>query len=182
MLIVEAVAPPASVWQAISARLAANDDAAPAASQAATRLWRTLTLVASAVAASLGLILVTRPTAEVPKTETTQPLLVASLQDEKTTTAVTISVEQAGGRLLITPVRLPSEGRAPELWIIPRDGTPRSLGVIRAGLPGRLTVPRSHQAHIHSGATFAITLEPLGGSPTGAPTGPITASGKIIRV
>jgi anti-sigma-K factor RskA len=180
MMAAAQVEPPASVWSGISARLAVNDDEAPARS--AARLWRTLTLVASAIAASLALVLVTRPTAEVPEAKVAQPMLVASLQDEKTATVVTISVEQAAGQLLITPVRLPSGDRSPELWIIPGDGTPRSLGVIRAGSPSRVAVPRQHRAHVHDGATFAITLEPLGGSPAGAPTGPITASGKIIRV
>lgn len=180
MMAAPPVEPPASVWSGIAARLAANDDEAPARSPA--RLWRSLTVVASAVAASLALVLVTRPSAEVPKAAIAQPVLVASLRDEKTATAVTISVEQSAGQLLVTPVRLPAEDRSPELWIIPGDGTPRSLGVIRAGSPSRVAVPQQHRAHIHDGATFAITLEPVGGSPTGSPTGPITASGKIFRV
>ena len=182
MLTASSAEPHGSVWQGIATRLAANDDEAPGSARAATRLWQALTMAASAIAASLALVLAARPAAEVPKEVIAQPPLVASLQDEKTATAVTISFEQAGGQLLVTPVRLPSDGRAPELWIIPGDGTPRSLGVIRASLPSRIAVPPQHQAHIHSGATFAITLEPMGGSPTGAPTGPITASGKIIRV
>jgi anti-sigma-K factor RskA len=132
-------------------------------------------------------VLVTRPapapTPEAPPAIVSpQPVLVASLSDEKTASAATISVEQAGGQLLVTPVRLPEDGRSPELWIIPGDGTPRSLGVIPAVAASRVAVPAQHRAHIHQGATFAITLEPAGGSPTGAPTGPITASGKMNRV
>ncbi|HEX8401196.1 MAG TPA: anti-sigma factor [Allosphingosinicella sp.] len=185
--------PPGRVWDGIAARLAANDEDAPGPARgggaAAARRWRMAAIGASALAASLALVLVTRPApppqapavAVAPRPEP-EPLLVASLRDENSPSAVTISVEPAGGQLLVTPVRLPSDGRAPELWIIPGDGTPRSLGVIQAVAPSRVVVPRQHRAHLHQGATFAITLEPAGGSPTGAPTGPITASGKINRV
>ena len=31
------------------------------------------------------------------------------------------------------------------------------------------------------GATFAVSLEPSGGSPTGLPTGPVIASGALVR-
>jgi anti-sigma-K factor RskA len=34
---------------------------------------------------------------------------------------------------------------------------------------------------LHSGATLAISVEPAGGSPTGSPTGPVVASGKLER-
>jgi anti-sigma-K factor RskA len=181
--------PPASVWEAISAQLPSNDDEAPARAHASLRRWRFATAGVTALAASLALVLVTRPepaprpqAPPVSGAPQSQPVLVASLKDEKTASAVTIAVGPAGSQLLVTPVRLPDDARASELWIIPGDGTPRSLGVIPAAAPSRVAVPAHHRAHIHAGATFAISLEPAGGSPTGAPTGPIAASGKISRV
>lgn len=180
--------PSDNVWQAISARLAANDEGMPARPAAAVRGWRWATLAASAVAASLALVLVTRPAPEASAPATPvvaaapASALVASLQDDVAASAVTISVEQSGGQLIVTPVRLAVEGRTPELWIIPGDGTPRSLGVIPAAAPSRVAVPEQHRAHLQQGATFAISLEPAGGSPTGAPTGPVAASGKIVRI
>ncbi|HEX8442465.1 MAG TPA: anti-sigma factor [Allosphingosinicella sp.] len=189
MLTGSPVEPPAAVWHAIAAKLAANDDEGTDRTSAAIRRWRMATIGASAVAASLALVLVTRPgpapqapPVAIAPPQQAQAVLVASLGDEKSASAVTIAVEGTGERLLVTPVRLAAGGRAAELWIIPGDGTPRSLGVIGAELPSRVGVPESHRAHIHSGATFAISLEPAGGSPTGAPTGPIAASGKINRV
>lgn len=60
-----------------------------------------------------------------------------------------------------------------ELWVIAGDNPPVSLGV----LPGdSQTIPLPGVA---AGQTLAITLEPLGGSPTGQPTGPIIAAGKL---
>jgi anti-sigma-K factor RskA len=189
MLTGSPVEPPESVWRTISGKLAVNDDESPSRAEAAVRRWRLATIGASALAASLALVLVTRPepAPQAPPVATApqppaQAALVASLGDGKSAAAVTIAVEAAGEQLLVTPVRLAADGRAPELWIIPGDGTPRSLGVITAASASRVAVPASHRAHIHSGATFAISLEPAGGSPTGAPTGPIAASGKIISV
>jgi anti-sigma-K factor RskA len=187
MLTGSPVEPPVSVWQNIASRLAANDDELVAAERVSVRRWRLSTLGASAVAAGLALVLLTRsdPEPQPPRPASvseSRAVLVASLQDDETNSAITVAVESAGQQLLVTPVRLSVEGRSPELWIIPGDGTPRSLGLIETAAPSRVSVPGQHRAHIHAGATFAISLEPIGGSPTGAPTGPIAASGEIHRV
>jgi anti-sigma-K factor RskA len=84
--------------------------------------------------------------------------------------------------MLVTPVSLPTGSQVPELWIIPDDGKPRSLGVIQAAQPSAMQVPAGHMPHVRRGATFAISREPQGGSPTGAPTGPVIVSGKIDTV
>jgi anti-sigma-K factor RskA len=34
---------------------------------------------------------------------------------------------------------------------------------------------------LQQGATIAISVEPMGGSPTGAPTGPVLVSGPLSR-
>jgi anti-sigma-K factor RskA len=96
-------------------------------------------------------------------------------------TIVTISMV-GPDRLMITPVRMPEDRRVPELWIIPDDGKPRSLGVMPSGGPSSMPVPRGHMPHLRRGATFAISREPQGGSPTGAPTGPVVATGKITTI
>jgi anti-sigma-K factor RskA len=180
-------APPDHVWTRISARLAANDDAPVSAAEAALRRWRAFAVSASAIAASLALVLVTRspPEAPVPQpapqVQAPAPMMVATLRSEDTPAVVTISATE-DGRMLVTPVVLPKDRRVPELWIIPEDGKPRSLGVIRASGPSAMTVPSQQMPHVHRGATLAISQEPAGGSPTGAPTGPVIATGKISIV
>jgi anti-sigma-K factor RskA len=187
MLAASLETPPDYVWEAIRSRLAANDDAAPSPAEAALRRWRLFGIGASALAASLALVLVTREPvraplpAPAPQAQAPAPVLVATLQGEDGPAVVTISVDP-GGRMLVTPVRLPTDGRVPELWVIPEDGKPRSLGVIQAGGPSALAVAPAHRPHVHQGATFAISQEPEGGSSTGAPTGPVVASGKISIV
>ena len=42
--------------------------------------------------------------------------------------------------------------------------------------PCRATIPK-----IISEATYAVSIEPRGGSPTGAPTGPVVFTGKLIE-
>ena len=177
--------PPEHVWESIRAQLAANDDAPLSAAEAALRRWRMFAVTASAVAASLALVLVTRapvpPPRPAPPAAAPAPMLVATLQGDESPAIVTISVSEPG-RLLVTPVRLPTGGRVPELWVIPEDGRPRSLGVIQATSPSAVPIAPAHRLHVHRGATFAISQEPRGGSPTGAPTGPVVASGKISIV
>ena len=66
-----------------------------------------------------------------------------------------------------------------ELWLIPKEGdAPLSLAVL-GRLDARLIVPAGHRARLQVGATLAVSVEPAGGSPTGAPTGPVILAGAI---
>jgi anti-sigma-K factor RskA len=62
-----------------------------------------------------------------------------------------------------------------ELWLIVGDAAPVSLGLIDAPA---ITRP---VANIPEGATIAISLEPAGGSTTGAPTGPVLVTGVVTK-
>ncbi len=66
-----------------------------------------------------------------------------------------------------------------ELWLIPDDGTPRSLGLINADGADSVEIPDRLRTLIAIGAALAVSLEPPGGSPTGAPTGPIIGLGRL---
>lgn len=78
---------------------------------------------------------------------------------------------RADGRVLARPVGRPSapDGRSLELWSIGADAVPRSLGLLPVGQGRVLSVEPAGIAR----ASFAVSLEPRGGSPTGAPTGPV---------
>ena len=58
---------------------------------------------------------------------------------------------------------------------MPTQGAPRSLGV----LPGGSGVVALRGKVLAGADTLAVTVEPAGGSPTGAPTGPIVYAGKF---
>ena len=65
-----------------------------------------------------------------------------------------------------------------ELWLIPPEGAPVSLAVL-GSLDARLTLPAAQVARLTRGAKLAVSVEPAGGSPTGAPTGPVLFAGAI---
>ena len=61
-----------------------------------------------------------------------------------------------------------------QLWIAALPGAaPRSLGLITNDEFTVRAALSDYDPAIISNATYGISLEPLGGSPTGAPTGPV---------
>ncbi|MFW2542574.1 anti-sigma factor [Primorskyibacter sp. 2E107] len=72
------------------------------------------------------------------------------------------------------------QDNAIEIWVIPGpNSAPISVGLMaEAGLT-QIPVPEALIPVMTPGATVALSLEPLGGSPTGAPTGPILATGPL---
>jgi len=73
-------------------------------------------------------------------------------------------------------------GRALELWLIPEGAAPISLGVLPGGRQAALSVPVEVRPRLGEGAALAISDEPPGGSPTGAPTGDVLAVGPITAL
>lgn len=66
-----------------------------------------------------------------------------------------------------------------ELWLIPAEGgAPLSLAVL-GNLEARIPVAPAHARRMTIGAKLAVSVEPAGGSPTGAPTGPVIMAGQI---
>jgi len=65
--------------------------------------------------------------------------------------------------------------KALELWAVPPKGAPRSLGLISAN---GTTIVKKGKVLVDT-AALAVSLEPPGGSPTGAPTGPVLWAGKL---
>lgn len=71
------------------------------------------------------------------------------------------------------------DGRDLELWIILPDGSaPKSLGLIDGAGRQRVALGREIATGL-PGATLAVSDEPTGGSPTGAPTGEVLATGML---
>ena len=88
----------------------------------------------------------------------------------------------SGNSLTIVPASLlTSDQRSYELWLIPsgQNQRPHSLGLIQPGQPIKLDIPPDLVGRVTSDATLAVSEEPLGGSPTGQPTGPVISHGKL---
>ena len=72
-------------------------------------------------------------------------------------------------------------GKSYELWIIDAKlGAPRSLGVI--GEKPRAATLSDYDPAVVADATYAVTVEPPGGSPDGKPSGPPVFVGKLIPI
>ena len=170
------VEPSASLWRRIEARLPRNDNSA-----AQVRRWQAAAFAATLVAVVLGSSLALRPSpapvAPTPATAAT-PLLLASLTGEGHVVA-TVAYDRAAARLTVVPASIDTHEHDAELWIIPAGGIARSLGTINAAHSVTSAARADARGMIGAGATFAITLEQRGGSPTGKAQGPIIASGII---
>jgi anti-sigma-K factor RskA len=171
------VTPPLSVWNGISRRLGfATGDAGRAGPWwAKLALWRGLALASTLAAVVLGVVLVAG------RLQGPEPTLVVVLtsQDARPVLLATISPDER--RLTVKPVgpiQLPPE-RALELWALPEGAAPRSLGLVPATATARLDLPAAALARVPA---LAVSLEPAGGSPTGAPTGPVLYTGRIERL
>ena len=73
-------------------------------------------------------------------------------------------------------------GRSLELWAIPSNGIPVSLGVIPDDGKGRVELNADQRKLLSGQTTMAITLEPKGGSPSGKPTGPVLYKGQLAAL
>ena len=176
-------APDESVWTAIKRRLPANDEGGETvALRRAVRRWRAASGVLGLAALVLGAAALLRPPAPRPPA----PIIVAAeptivlLTGAPDAGVVAISFDRTAGRLHAASTGLAIGMHAAELWVIPADRHPRSLGVIRANRVDARSEPAPLRALIAAGATLAITVEPAGGSPTGQPTGPVILSGKVV--
>ena len=170
--------PSAEVWRRIETRLfgqQAQATPAPVAWWRQLGFWRGFSALAGVAALSLA-VLLANPGATPP------PVLVVLMptnpSDPNLVTASFVASISGDGRALVTRplmnVRLQAD-RSFELWSIPTTGKPRSLGVISSS--GRSVV--NPKKELAGADALAVTVEPVGGSPSGQPTGPVVFSGKL---
>lgn len=148
--------------------------------------WKLWTGLSSAVAAGLAFALMLRPDAVL--TPTAPPILVqqpavvrdlAVLVDADN--VPTWIVRQQDQQLLLsslTAQQIPSD-RDLELWTIQGDQAPKSLGVIPVR-NGQAVLGNIADTLVSADSVLAISIEPKNGSPTGAPTGAVLFTGKIL--
>ena len=173
---------PAAVWQAIERNLRGGDNVV--ALHRKVGLWRGASAAMTALAASLALVLVTRPpSVATPPVVVASAPMVAMIGDAAEGTKMVASWHPAERRLMVAAVAdiPPDPAHTHELWMIPADGKPRSLGTMPTAAKAHMDVPEPMAREFADGVMLAVSVEPMGGSPTGAPTGPVIASGKLER-
>ncbi|WP_426114043.1 anti-sigma factor [Massilia sp. PWRC2] len=172
------VAPPRRLWGAIERRLALkkapawqfwHNDNLP--------FWRSLGMVSTALTALLLVVVMTRTAPVAPAIA-----YVATLADDKTQTAMLVTADPAHRAMEIhLASNLAVDGtHSLHLWAVPKQGHPRSLGLVSAG---RTVLPLGAGALGDDVAVLAVSLEPKGGSPDpNGPTGPVIYKGAWVRL
>ena len=166
----EAVQPAPRVWASIEDKLGWTSAPAAAARTSSFRLrfWQAFAAAATLAAVVLGTSTHTGPT-EAP--------MIVVLHATKGSETIVAGLSPDRQQISIQPlqkVALTSD-QSLELWALKKDGPPASLGVIAAD---KLTAVNKH-ALPKDTKGLAVSLEPLGGSPTGAPTGPVLFVGDL---
>ena len=172
-----AEAPAPDLWPAIERRLEGRG------STVKLRRWRFAAFASTAMAASLAAVLFLRPLPPpVEIVRAPDSLVVAQLDGGKTGALLAANYDPAQGMIRIRAVAMPASELAPELWIIPADGVPRSLGLVSAKGVSLVGVPEAHRKLVQDGALLAITMEPREGAPHEKPSAAPIAAGKISTI
>lgn len=130
--------------------------------------WRWSTALASAAALVLVAVLAFQPAS-------TPESFVAVFQHDDQQPAFLLTVDLQNRQLNIRPVTAePQPGKSYQLWIKSDElgPNPRSVGVLGDQMQLDHGALKQYDPALLREATFGISLEPPGGSPTGQPTGP----------
>jgi len=186
-----AVPAPPTLWARIQPQIVAHDDVALSDQPdeavekalrevmdrltARIRRWRLATAAMATVAAALLIYI----GLGLPGLERQPEIVyVAVLQGDEPQPSLLVdaSLNRAVIRP-VTPLQVPAN-RSLELWAITSTtGAPRSLGLLDGG--GRAQIPLPPNLQGRSGVTLAVSIEPVGGSLTGQPSGPVVLTGKL---
>ncbi|RYE10126.1 MAG: anti-sigma factor [Hyphomicrobiales bacterium] len=169
---------PAGVWPRLEQRLFTGQTKPGFWNSLA--LWRSLTAAAAAVAVvavSLN-VLTPRPDANMFAAE-----LVAALHEQGTNVSFVALYNPQTGQIRLTALSgdtMPDQDY--ELWAIEGSNAPVSMGVVPIDASMDMELPENVKADFGAGSVLAITIEQKGGSPTGAPQGPVVAKGMATQI
>ncbi|MEJ0051302.1 MAG: anti-sigma factor [Methylovirgula sp.] len=172
------VEPSENVWQAIEAALPESGAATPPSLLLLRRSrnrWRTAAIIAGALAAGFAAVSIDH-LLKTPREAAGSYVAVVNRTGDQP--ALIIRVDLATRTVFVRPVATSvPQGRSLELWYIGNHLAPKSMGLVDK-TDRSIALPQG--APIEK-ANFAVTVEPQGGSPSGAPTGPIVYSGQLLK-
>lgn len=174
---VPAAKPSPNVWKNIEAQLYKRKTSQPGG------WWKSWAFVSTALAASLATLLVIQTPQ--PVVDTT-PAAVALLQTEKSAAGWLLNETQKSPTdTVIKVIALATLETKPnnafELWLLPADKSkPISLGLLPQQGNSVVKIPVDIIPLMATGL-LAVSLEPVGGSPTGQPTGAVLYQGRMTK-
>jgi anti-sigma-K factor RskA len=174
-----AEAPPARVWQGIAQHLRL-DARVPVSARPrlldSLAFWRGLSLVSSALAAVLLVVFMLQPPGQ-----SGAPATMAMLAAGNGEPMVAVSGDARQMTVRVVGPVPAAPDRSLELWAVPAQGAPLSLGLIDAN--GTVTIRLPPQVTPQTMPVLAVSLEPKGGSPNPrAPSGPVMYKGAWMRI
>jgi anti-sigma-K factor RskA len=170
---IPAVTPPAKLRKSLENRLFATQQPS---------LWNSLNFWRGlATAAAVAVIAMGAWTLR-PVEQNATSTLVANVAAAEGTFKLVAYYDNTSNELRLNRVDgAAASGRSLQLWLIAGTDAPVSLGVMVDAAQSRIAVPAALREKLKSGV-LAVSDEPAGGSPTGAPTGAILATGPLTEV
>ena len=174
---VPAVSPPNKVWKNIEAQLF---------NRKATQhnaWWKNWAFASTALATGLAILLVIQTPQSL---NDSKPAAVALLATEKSEAGWLLNeTKKSDTDVTINAIALASlqlkADNAFELWLLPADKSkPISLGLLPQQGNNLFKVPKDVIPLMATGL-LAVSLEPVGGSPTGQPTGAVLYKGRMTK-
>lgn len=166
------VEPSPGLLASIEAKIAGSADAGTVVElQQRVARWRRVAIAASAAAACLVVAFGLREV-----TRTPQPVSYVGVfqkDDQSPAFLLTVDLETRVLSIRVVAAERPAD-KTYQLWIASEQsgGVPQSLGLIEDPTQITRATLASYDPLIVRRATFGVSLEPMGGSPTGRPTGP----------
>jgi len=165
------VAPPLALRDRILARIGGREREAERFSIVRWLAW---TFGASAIGAAVAVALVFILTPPPPELGGYAMLH----QDSADQSVVVFQIDKERRRVVLyAQTASAGTGKDYELWVLPPGKAPVSLGVLKATERIERPIDDMRAALIQPGTTLAVSLEPEGGSASGAPTGPVLYTG-----
>ena len=171
------IAPPTRVWRAVAQRIAGGATKGLA-------FWRGLAVTSTAFVLILAAFIGLAPRPEPPMA------MVAVMSDDKGEPALVVSwppmkaMRDPYVRIKVVqehPVMAP--GTTWEMWMLPRGkAAPVSMGLITIDADQTMRIKPTLAERMEGAYGMAMSVEPEGGSPTGAPTGPVIFKGQCVKI
>ncbi len=181
---VSPISPPGNLYNKIRARIGLSQHVISLRTrerrleQRANR-WRNATAGFAALAASLVAVIGWR-SADV---QTTSTQYVAVLQSGPDKPAFLLTIDTGTHNCIISAIDAPKQPqKSYEVWMVSDQlENPKSLGTMAEGEMHVMPMQDGPDTDMFMDATFAVSLEPEGGSPTGTPTGPMLYQAKLFK-
>ncbi len=169
------VQPPRAVWENVQRRLGHGTPQASGFFGKLFGAWSRVQIAAAASLAAIALTLAVVTYVSIPEASHQ----IASIQNEWR-----VNVTNRGDKLVVTRIASTAldANRDYELWALLDSGAaPISLGLLPRSGSRALQLTAAQRTALASSGKIAVSLEPIGGSPTGAPTGPVLFVADITK-